>query len=78
MTLSRILLPSFLALIAFISGSSLVLGQVASEDEIKALNTKDLQIKSAKVSYMDILTFWYLKHQQRVKQERPYPMLAES
>lgn len=60
MTLSRILLPSFLALIAFISGSSLVLGQVASEDEIKALNTKDLQIKSAKVSYMgdlDLLVF---------------------
>jgi len=60
MTLSRILLQSFLVLLAFTFGSSLVLGQMASEDEIKALNTKDLQIKSAEVNYvnnLDLLVF---------------------
>jgi len=60
MTLSRNLLPSFLVLLAFIFGSSFLLAQVASEDEIKALNTKDLKLKSAEVSYLhnlDLLVF---------------------
>jgi len=60
MTLSRVLFPSFLVLITLILGASSALTQVASEDEIKALNTKDLQIKSAEVGYskdLDLLVF---------------------
>ena len=60
MTLSRVLFPSFLVLITLILGTSSALTQVASEDEIKALNTKDLQIKSAEVGYskdLDLLVF---------------------
>lgn len=60
MTLSRVLFPSFLVLITLILGASSALSQVASEDEIKALNTKDLQIKSAEVGYskdLDLLVF---------------------
>lgn len=41
-------------------GASSALTQVATEDEIKALNTKDLQIKSAEVEYsedLDLLVF---------------------
>jgi hypothetical protein len=55
MTLSRVLFPSFLVLITLIFVGSSVLSQVASEDEIKALNTKDLKLKSAEVSYLDNL-----------------------
>ncbi len=60
MTLSRVLFPSFLVLITLILGASSALSQVASEDEIKALNTKDMQIEGAKVKYrnnLDLLVF---------------------
>lgn len=60
MTLSRLLFPSFLVLIILILGASQALSQVASEDEIKALKTKDLQIKTAEVEYLkdlDLLVF---------------------
>ena len=55
MILSSRLLFSCLLLISFLFVNYPVLAQVASEAQIKALNTKDVQIEAAQVSYMDDL-----------------------
>ncbi|MGB2692007.1 MAG: hypothetical protein WBB48_00930 [Thermodesulfobacteriota bacterium] len=55
MILSSRLLFRCLLLISFLFVNYPVLAQVASEAEIKALNTKDVQIEAAQVSYMDDL-----------------------
>ena len=60
MTTSKILLTGFLVLCVFVFSSSKLFAQVATEEEIKALNTKDMKINSAEVNYMsdlDLLVF---------------------
>ena len=60
MSLSNKFLASFLILAAFLLASSELFAQVASQEEIQSLNTKDMQIKRAEVRYnnnLDLLVF---------------------
>lgn len=60
MILSPRVFLSYLVLITFVFASTLASAQVASQEEIQSLNTKDLHIKDAGVSYMndlDLLVF---------------------
>ena len=60
MSLPRFIIAVYLVLFVFILGNSQLFAQVASEEEIQSLNTKDMKIKVAEVNYMedlDLLVF---------------------
>ena len=60
MSLSKKVLASFLVLCSLLVGTSQLFAQVATKEEIGALNTEDMKINSAEVNYMsdlDLLVF---------------------
>ena len=73
MILSSRLLFSSLVLISFLFLSSSILAQVASEDEIQSLNTKNMKIKEAKVKYLDNLDLLVFKIQTEGKAGETVP-----
>lgn len=55
MLLSKMLISVNIALLVLVLGAHKPFAQVATPDEIKALGTKDMNIKEAQVNYMDDL-----------------------